>query len=119
MLFLVTDQMVEVWKELTGDSNSSIKRVLAGPMGIRKSYLAYFLASKAYSEGWLILYVSDVNNLVCETSYDIALEICTRFLTLNKDILTVNDFEVITSEHFINDDDVIVNAANFIINHLL
>ncbi|PKC62653.1 hypothetical protein RhiirA1_397459 [Rhizophagus irregularis] len=50
MSFLVTDQMVEVWKELASNSSSLIKRVLAGPMGVGKSYLAYFLASKAYSE---------------------------------------------------------------------
>ncbi|CAB4444530.1 unnamed protein product [Rhizophagus irregularis] len=95
MPFLVTDQMVEVWKELASNSSGSIKRVLAGPMGVGKSYLAYFLVSKAYSEGWLLLlYVSDTNNLVCETSYDIALEICARILAINKDILTVNDFEL-------------------------
>ncbi|CAG8605480.1 uncharacterized protein OCT59_004923 [Rhizophagus irregularis] len=96
MPFLVTDQMVEVWKELASNSSSSIKRVLAGPiMGVGKSYLAYFLVSKAYSEGWLLLlYVSDTNNLVCETSYDIPLEICARILAINKDILTVNDFEL-------------------------
>src|SRR5437016_5614120 len=62
MSFLVTEQMIELWQELLSDSYHSIKRVLSGPMGVGKSYLALFLAAKAYAEGWLLLYVSDASN---------------------------------------------------------
>ena len=66
-------------------------RVLSGPIGVGKSYLAFFLAAKAYSKRWLLLYVSDANSLIHDSNYDIALEICTHFLAINKDILTVDD----------------------------
>ncbi|RIA99121.1 hypothetical protein C1645_731133 [Glomus cerebriforme] len=47
---LVTKQMIDIWDELSADSDHSIKRVLSGPMGVGKSYISYFLASKAYAE---------------------------------------------------------------------
>src|SRR5689334_12731327 len=51
----VTEQMMEMWNFLSSDSDHSIKRVLLGPMGVGKSYLALFLAAKAYAERWLLL----------------------------------------------------------------
>ena len=42
-----------------------------------------------------------------------------HFFALNKDILTVDDFKVITFGHFINDQEVVRNAADFIISPLL
>ncbi|CAG8443287.1 16767_t:CDS:2 [Funneliformis mosseae] len=42
---------------------NSIKRVLSGPMGVKKSYIAMFLAAKAFSENWLMLYVADAVKL--------------------------------------------------------
>ncbi|KAF9429022.1 hypothetical protein BGZ76_001957 [Entomortierella beljakovae] len=89
----ITEQMVEVWKQFSEDSEDSIKRVLAGPMGVGKSYLALFLAAKAYSEGWPVLYVSDASKLVKSDIDGAGTELCTRFFALNKDILTIRDFE--------------------------
>jgi hypothetical protein len=47
--------------------------------GIGKSYLALFLAAKAYAEGWLLLYVLDANKLAINNSADIAWAICEHF----------------------------------------
>ncbi|CAB5368102.1 unnamed protein product [Rhizophagus irregularis] len=90
--FLITEQMIEIWNMLASDSDRSIKRVLSGPVGVGKSYLALFLAAKAFAEGWLLLYVSDANELVKPDDAKIAKEICMRFLALNRDILTKNHF---------------------------
>src|ERR1043165_8937817 len=81
--FLVTEQMEEIWNELDSNSERSIKRVLSGPSGVGKSCIALFLAAKAYSKGWRLLYISDANELVKETTYEIAFVICRYFLTLN------------------------------------
>ncbi|KAF9421342.1 hypothetical protein BGZ76_003982 [Entomortierella beljakovae] len=62
-------------------------------MGVGKSYLALFLAAKAYSEGWLVLYVSDASELVQPDLDATGSELCKRFFALNKDILTVRDYE--------------------------
>ncbi|KAF8954663.1 hypothetical protein BGZ46_002860, partial [Entomortierella lignicola] len=91
--FFITEQMMEVWEEFSTDSKKSIKKVLAGPMGVGKSYLALFLAAKAYSEGWLVLYVSDAGGLVTESIGETGVQLCSRFFALNKDILTVADFK--------------------------
>lgn len=117
--FFVTEQMMEMWQELSSDSRNSIKRVLSGPMGVGKSYLALFLAAKAYAQGWPLLYVSDASILVVNDTFTIAQEICARFLALNKDILTVADFEVMTSGHPIDDEKVLNRAANSILTRLL
>ncbi|RUS14764.1 hypothetical protein BC938DRAFT_477229, partial [Jimgerdemannia flammicorona] len=49
---LITEQMLSVWQEISVDRENSLKRVLSGPMGVGKSYLALFLAAKAYAERW-------------------------------------------------------------------
>ncbi|RUS23230.1 hypothetical protein BC937DRAFT_90349 [Endogone sp. FLAS-F59071] len=113
--FLVTEQMVELWKELSGDSNRSIKRVLSGPMGVGKSYLALFLAAKAYAEGWLLLYISDAKKLAADDACAIAEAICKPLLALNKDILTIDDFNRMTFWR----DGQVVNIAHNILEHLL
>ena len=47
---VVTQQMIDLWETLSANQQCSIKRVLSGPMGVGKSYLALFLPAKAYSE---------------------------------------------------------------------
>lgn len=95
--FLITEQMIEIWNILANDSDRSIKRVLSGPVGVGKSYLALFIAAKAFAEGWLLLYVSDANELAKPDDAKIAKEICMRFLALNKDILTKHHFNKLLS----------------------
>ncbi|PKB99092.1 hypothetical protein RhiirA5_430293 [Rhizophagus irregularis] len=48
-LFLIMEQIIEIWNMLASDSGRSIKRVLSGPMGVGKSYLILFLAAKAFA----------------------------------------------------------------------
>ncbi|GES93088.1 hypothetical protein GLOIN_2v1482214 [Rhizophagus clarus] len=85
---LVTEQMIGIWNELSKDSDHSIKRVLSSPMGVGKSYISYFLVSKAYAKGWLILYIANTSDLNVESSRKAGEVICRFFLALNKDILT-------------------------------
>jgi hypothetical protein len=92
---LITEQMIDIWNKLSVDSEHSIKRVLSGPMGVGKSYISYFLASKAYAEGWITLYIADASDLDLGTSDEAGEVICKYFLTLNKDILTAADLEYI------------------------
>jgi len=61
---LVTKQMIDIWDEISADSDHSIKRVLSGPMGMGKSYISYFLASKAYAEEWPVLYIADASMIL-------------------------------------------------------
>ncbi|KAG0337159.1 hypothetical protein BG004_007755, partial [Podila humilis] len=117
--FFVTEQMVKMWHLLASNSHTPIRRVLSGPMGVGKSYLALFLAAKAYAEGWLILYVSDANVLTKQTPGSIATQICARFLALNKDILTVDDFQSLLLGHTSEDHEVFVNAATAVLDSLL
>ncbi|KAK3821776.1 MAG: hypothetical protein J3Q66DRAFT_334266 [Benniella sp.] len=116
--FLITEQMLEMWHLLSSDSSRPIRRVLSGPMGVGKSYLALFLAAKAYAEGWLLLYVSDANVLALEDTAMIAAEICKRFLDLNKDILTVDDLRKMTFGH-LTGDGALIRAATVILHTLL
>ena len=87
-ILLVTSQMIEIWNLISSDSQHSIKRVLAGPMGVGKSYISYFLASKAYAEGWVTLYIADASSLDIGTEDEAGEVICKYFFALNKDILT-------------------------------
>ena len=91
--FFVTEQMMEVWELLANDTHHPIKKVLSGPMGVGKSYLAWFLAAKAYASGWPVLYFADAAELDQETSEKSSLEICQRFLALNRDVLTAADLK--------------------------
>ncbi|KAF9178600.1 hypothetical protein BGZ49_005302, partial [Haplosporangium sp. Z 27] len=93
--FFITEQMMDLWRRFSKDSDHSIKKLLAGPMGVGKSYLAIFLAARAYAEGWPVLYVSDAGELVKESSSGTGKQICGRFFALNKDILTVADYKSI------------------------
>ncbi|KAF9345713.1 hypothetical protein BGX26_002816 [Mortierella sp. AD094] len=92
--FIVTEQMMGIWEELERDSQSSIKKCLSGPMGIGKSYISWFLAAMAYARGWLVLYVSDANELNnCTAEADVSELICQLFLSINKDILTASELK--------------------------
>ncbi|KAF9906043.1 hypothetical protein BX616_000825, partial [Lobosporangium transversale] len=91
--FIITEQMMELWNKFSADSNRSIKRVLAGPMGVCKSSLAIFLARKAYAEGWSTLYVANAAELANLAVAVAAKEICLRSFVLNKDLLATSDLK--------------------------
>ncbi|KAF9112331.1 hypothetical protein BGX27_003540 [Mortierella sp. AM989] len=116
--FFITEQMERMWEEFSANSTHSIKRVLSGPMGVGKSYLALFLAAKAYAEGWLMLYISDASVLVNEGANDSAEEICKRFFALNKDILTTADLEEMVAGRP-TEEEVPIRATTKILRHLL
>ncbi|ORZ12933.1 hypothetical protein BCR41DRAFT_98142 [Lobosporangium transversale] len=44
--FMITDQMLELWKEISAEQIFSYQRVLSGPMGVGKSYLFLFPCCK-------------------------------------------------------------------------
>jgi hypothetical protein len=114
----VTEQMLELWEDMRGDQESTYRRVLSGPMGVGKSYLSYFLAAKAYAEGWLILYISDAGEL---KSYDedvSAWKLVKRFLALNKDILTGAELEMLVNDYD-GTGDICSNALSVIFDALL
>ncbi|CAG8494829.1 20670_t:CDS:2 [Gigaspora rosea] len=94
---LVIEQMIDIWSKISADSDYSIKRVLSGPIGMGKSYIAYFLVSKAYAEEWPILYIADASNLIVDTS-KAEEAICSYFLAQNKDILTATELERIVQK---------------------
>ncbi|KAG0041779.1 hypothetical protein BGZ83_001320 [Gryganskiella cystojenkinii] len=106
--FFVTEQMIEMWKLLSGNSDRPIRRVLSGPMG----------SANPYAEGWLLLYVSDANELAKNNDTAIARAICARFLALNKDILTVDNFKEMTFLQPI-ETEVFSHAATNILGELL
>ncbi|KAI7829763.1 hypothetical protein BC939DRAFT_523399 [Gamsiella multidivaricata] len=91
--------MLELWEDMRGDKDRTYRRVLSGPMGVGKSYLSYFLAARAYAEGWLVLYIPDAGLLHTETEEESKLELVRRFLALNKDILTGNELEMLVNEY--------------------
>ncbi|KAG0092104.1 hypothetical protein BGZ93_003296 [Podila epicladia] len=95
----VTEQMLELWEDMRDDKGRTYRRVLSGPMGVGKSYLSYFLAAKAYAEGWLVLYVSDAGDLDTKSEEQSTLEVVKRFLALNKDILTGTELEMLVNDY--------------------
>ncbi|OAQ23043.1 hypothetical protein K457DRAFT_130858 [Linnemannia elongata AG-77] len=95
----VTEQMLELWEDMRGDQEFTYGRVLSGPMGVGKSYLSYFLAAKAYAEGWLVLYMSDAGVLDKDDENESALEVVKRFLALNKDILTGAELATLLNDY--------------------
>ncbi|KAF8958824.1 hypothetical protein BGZ46_001882, partial [Entomortierella lignicola] len=119
--FFITEQMMALWEEFSKDSKHSIKKVLAGPMGVGKSYLAIFLAARAYAEGWPVLYIADAAFLVRNDTCLTGAEICKRFFALNKDILTTADFKtiLIASPRNPSRDEAAKNAASSILSSLL
>jgi hypothetical protein len=117
--FFITEQMIDLWEQLEANSLESVKRVIAGPMGVGKSYLALFLAAKAYSKGWPLLYVADGGRLDTESAYYSSLEICKRFLALNSDILTPEDFDKLLQPYDPRTADFWVGSATMILCDLL
>ncbi|KFH68113.1 hypothetical protein MVEG_06843 [Podila verticillata NRRL 6337] len=95
----VTEQMLNLWEDMCGDKERTYRRVLSGPMGVGKSYLSYFLAARAYAEGWLVLYISDAEVLDKDDENKPALEIVKRFLALNKDILTGAELQMLVNDY--------------------
>ncbi|CAI2164688.1 12967_t:CDS:1 [Funneliformis geosporum] len=93
--FFITKQMMDIWEEFDADSKHSIKKVLSGPVGVGKSYIAWFLAANAYANSWLTLYVADASELDTYDERKTVKQICQRFFALNKDILTSTDFELL------------------------
>ncbi|RUP51478.1 hypothetical protein BC936DRAFT_147980 [Jimgerdemannia flammicorona] len=103
--FFITQQMIDMWRMLSADQQQqqqqlplhlrigprSIKRVLSGPMGVGKSYLALFLAAKAYAENWPVLYISDAAD-IDRDEVTSSIRICQLFLSINRDILTAAEF---------------------------
>jgi hypothetical protein len=95
----VTEQMLGLWEDMHGDKDRTYRRILSGPMGVGKSYLSYFLAAMAYAEGWLVLYISDAQELDRDDENESALQVVKRFLALNKDILTGAELEMLVNEY--------------------
>ncbi|KAF9434783.1 hypothetical protein BGZ76_007422 [Entomortierella beljakovae] len=95
----ITEQMLRLWDEIKSPQQNAYRRVLSGPMGVGKSFLSYFLAAKAYAEGWITLYIPDAGVLDKDTIQRSEFEIVKRFLVLNKDILTSNDWEKLATAY--------------------
>ena len=95
----VTEQMLKLWEDMRGDKERTYRRVLSGPMGVGQSYLSYFLAARAYAEGWLVLYISDAGVLDTDKEEQSKLEVIKRFLALNKDIVTGNELEMLVKDY--------------------
>src|SRR5204863_3660898 len=73
-------------------------------------------------EGWLLLYVSDANELAKPDDAEIAKEICMRFLALNNDILTKDHFNQLMSllsRSEENEEKVMQRVASNIMDDLL
>jgi hypothetical protein len=115
---LVTEQMLSIWKDIVAEREHSFKRVLSGPMGVGKSYLALFLVAKAYAEGWPVLYIADAAELDKRTEWEAAEAICKYFLEINKDILTTTELARLV-RYAIDDATVAVAAAEAILGVLL
>ncbi|KAG0198791.1 hypothetical protein BGX33_012070 [Mortierella sp. NVP41] len=114
----VTEQMLELWEDMRGDQEFTYRRVLSGPMGVGKSYLSYFLAARAYAEGWLVLYLSDAGVLEQNKQDESALQVVKRFLAMNKDILTGTELEILVRDYN-GTGDILTDAASLIFGTLL
>ncbi|KAF9397577.1 hypothetical protein BGZ94_006257, partial [Podila epigama] len=95
----VTEQMLGLWEDMRGDKERTYRRVLSGPMGVGKTYLSYFLAAKAYAEGWLVLYISDAKVLDTDDEEQADIAVVKRFLALNKDILTGAELKTVVDDY--------------------
>ncbi|RIA79425.1 hypothetical protein C1645_840727 [Glomus cerebriforme] len=119
--FLIIEIMMNIWRELDSNSEHSIKKVLSGPFGVRKSYLAWFLAAIAYASNWLTLYIADASVLTTCSEFRVQKEICNCFFALNKGILTSAELgrsvELITEDD--PDDIVISKCTSNIFSRLL
>ncbi|KAF9183686.1 hypothetical protein BGZ51_003864 [Haplosporangium sp. Z 767] len=116
--FFVTEQMLELWKDICSEKNRTYRRILSGPMGVGKSYLSYFLAARAYAEGWPVLYILDAGKLDTERREQSEMEVVKRFLAINKDILTAAELEKLVGDY---DDkyDISIDAISVIFEKLL
>jgi len=115
----VTEQMLALWEDKRGDQKRTYRRVLAGPMSVGKSYLSYFLAAKAYAEGWLVLYLSDAGMLDQNKQDESALELVSRFLAINKDILTGAELEILVRDYKGGTDYTTTDAVSIVFRRLL
>ncbi|KAF9343463.1 hypothetical protein BGX26_005689, partial [Mortierella sp. AD094] len=119
----VTKQMLELWNELRDGivvcrRDRNYRRVLSGPMGVGKSYLAYFLAARAYAERWPILYIADAKELYTREKEESAMQVIKRFLALNKDILTAAELSPL-SHDYNGKYDISIEAFSVIFGKLL
>ncbi|KAF9306176.1 hypothetical protein BG003_001088 [Podila horticola] len=114
----ITEQMLDLWEDMRGDKDRTYRRVLSGPMGVGKSYLSYFLAARAYAEGWLVLYISNAGLLKMTSEDQSTLEVVKRFLALNKDILTGAELEMLVNDYD-GKDDFSTKAVYIIFRYLL
>ncbi|ORY89843.1 hypothetical protein BCR41DRAFT_403567, partial [Lobosporangium transversale] len=111
--FIITDQMLELWKEISAEQRFSFRRVLSGPMGVGKSYLSYFLAAKGYAEGWLTLYIPDAAILNESSDTKSAKALLRRFFAFNRDILTASDLESLLDFSEVIDCSIVAARAVF------
>ncbi|KAG0330758.1 hypothetical protein BG004_001989, partial [Podila humilis] len=88
---VVTEQMLELWRDMSGDQDHTYKRILSGPMGVGKSYPSCFLSARAYAEGWLTLYIENEGVLTMWIEAIYSQGVLERFSALNKDILTATE----------------------------
>ncbi|KAG0254747.1 hypothetical protein BGZ95_005940, partial [Linnemannia exigua] len=114
----VTEQMLGLWDDMRGYQKVTYRRVLSGPMGVGKSYLSYFLAARAFAEGWLVLYLSDAKVLDTKTEGGSTLEVVKRFLAMNKDILTGAEIGMLVRDYN-GTDDISTAAVSVIFRELL
>ncbi|PKY50961.1 hypothetical protein RhiirA4_467744 [Rhizophagus irregularis] len=106
--FFITEQMIAIWESLDKFSKHSIKRILSGPVGIGKSYIAWFFAA---NHNYLVLYIADASDLDCD-KINSQMKVCQRFFALNKDILTSTDLdELITAVTEDDPDSVIIKRC--------
>ncbi|GBC04861.1 hypothetical protein RclHR1_05900008 [Rhizophagus clarus] len=112
----VTEQMINIWGKISADKGRSIKHVLSSPMGVGKSYISYFLASKAYASGWITLYIADASELILDLSVQAGEVICKYFLAMNKDILSATELKEIVRHADVNQPAHVVakNILNFL-----
>ncbi|CAG8596717.1 4921_t:CDS:2, partial [Funneliformis mosseae] len=114
----VTNQMINVWNDISKDQLHSFKRVLSGPMGVGKSYIALYLAARAYAEGWLILYIADAAELDVDTPEKAGKVICEYFLALNRDIVTGDGLEMLVENVTFSSEKDFIIVAEIILGEL-
>ena len=88
-------------------------------MGIRKSYITLYLTERAYAEGWLILYITDIAELDVNIPEKVRKVICEYFLILNRDILTGNRFEMLVKNVTFSSKKDFIIIAEIILGELL
>ncbi|CAG8471924.1 16523_t:CDS:2 [Funneliformis caledonium] len=115
----VTNQMINVWNNISKDQLHFFKRILSGPIGIEKSYIMLYLIARAYAEGWQILYITDAAELDVNTLEKAGKVICKYFLTLNRDILTGNELKMLVKNITFSFKKNFIIVAEIILGELL